>query len=55
MTALPVGLLLLISVIAPHYVHPLFHRAAGIIGLAVGAAMIGAAFVIMRRIVDIEP
>ena len=54
-TALPAALLLLISVVAPNYVHPLFHRVAGVIGLAVGAAMICAAFVIMRRIVDIEP
>jgi tight adherence protein B len=52
--SLPVALLMFISLVAPQYVHPLYHRAAGIIGLVVGAAMICTAFVIMRRIVDIE-
>jgi hypothetical protein len=36
-------------------VHALFDRAPDISDLAAGAAMICTAFVIVRRIVDIEP
>jgi tight adherence protein B len=53
-TALPVALLLIISVVNPHYVHPLFHRTAGIIALGVAALMLVSGFLIIRRIVDIK-
>jgi tight adherence protein B len=53
-TALPVALLLLISIINPHYVHPLFHRTAGVIALGVAALMLVSGFLIIRRIVDIK-
>jgi tight adherence protein C len=36
-SSLPVALLLIISIIDPHYIHPLFHRTAGVIALGVGA------------------
>jgi tight adherence protein B len=53
-SALPVVLLLAVSVINPHYIHPLFHRTAGLIGLGVGAAMLVSGFLVIRRIVDIK-
>jgi tight adherence protein B len=53
-SALPVVLLVLISLINPHYVHPLFHRTAGVIGLGIGAVMVLSGFLVMRRIVDIK-
>jgi tight adherence protein B len=53
-SALPVALLVLISLINPHYIHPLFHRAAGVIGLGIGALMVLSGFLVMRRIVDIK-
>jgi tight adherence protein B len=53
-SALPVALLLLISLINPGYVHPLFHRAAGIIGLCIGATMTVCGSLIIRRIVNIK-
>jgi tight adherence protein B len=53
-SALPVLLLVFISLVNPHYVHPLFHRTAGMIGLGLGAAMLLAGFVVIRRIVDIK-
>jgi tight adherence protein B len=53
-SALPPALLLIISLINPAYIHPLFHRTGGIVALCVGAAMVGAGFFVIRRIVDIE-
>jgi tight adherence protein B len=53
-TSLPVVLLVFISIINPHYIHPLFHRTAGIIALGVGAAMLLSGFLLIRRIVDIK-
>jgi tight adherence protein B len=53
-SALPVVLLVLISFINPHYIHPLFHRTAGVIALGVAAAMLVTGFLIIRRIVDIK-
>jgi tight adherence protein B len=53
-TSLPVALLLIVSVINPHYIHPLFHRTAGVIALGVAAVMLVSGFLIIRRIVDIK-
>jgi tight adherence protein B len=51
---LPVILLIVITLLSPHYVHPLFHRTLGIVALAFGAGLIGLGFWFVRRIVDIE-
>ena len=48
------ALLVLISLINPHYIHPLFHRTAGLIALGLGALMVATGFLIIRRIVDIK-
>jgi tight adherence protein B len=53
-SALPVALLVFISLVNPHYIHPLFHRTAGIIGLGAGAVMLVSGFLIIRRIVNIK-
>jgi tight adherence protein B len=53
-TALPVVLLVFISIINPHYIHPLFHRTAGIIALGVAAAMLLSGFLLTSRIMDIK-
>jgi tight adherence protein B len=53
-TALPVALLVFISIINPRYIHPLFHRTAGVIALGVAAVMLVSGFLIIRRIVDIK-
>ena len=53
-SSLPVALLVIISLLSPHYIHPLFHRAAGIIALCLGAAMVAAGAWAIRRIVDIK-
>jgi len=53
-SSLPVALLVIISILNPHYIDPLFHRTAGIIALCVGAVMLGAGFWVIRRIVDIK-
>jgi tight adherence protein B len=54
LSALPIALLLLISLINPHYIHPLFHRTPGLIALGFCVAMLISAFLIIRRIVDIK-
>jgi tight adherence protein B len=51
---LPVVLLIAISLINPHYLHPLFHTVAGVFFLVLGIVMMIAGGLIMRRIVDIE-
>lgn len=53
-SALPVVLLLAVSVINPHYIYPLFHRTGGLIGLGFAAVMLVSGFLIIRRIVDIK-
>lgn len=53
-SSLPVALLILISFINPHYIHPLFHRTAGVVALGAGAAMLTLGFLVIRRIVDIK-
>ncbi len=53
LSLLPAGLLLMVSVINPSYVHPLFHTTIGIILLVSAAAMtLGGSFVI-KKIVQI--
>jgi tight adherence protein B len=51
---LPVGLLLLISAINPSYMRPLFHHTSGKVMLAVGAVMIVAGSLVIKKIVDIK-
>jgi tight adherence protein B len=58
---LPIFLILILSVIAPKFMEPMFYNPPAILGLpvgvvllAVGAIMMGMGFVLIRRIVDIE-
>lgn len=53
-SALPVVLLVVISLIDPAYLTPLLHRTAGQVLLAIGAVMVIAGSLVIRRIVDIE-
>ena len=54
LSALPVLLLLGISLINPHYVSPLFHTVIGIIALGVAAVMVASGAVIIRKIVNMD-
>jgi tight adherence protein B len=54
LTALPIALLIAISIINPSYTYPLFHKAIGIIALFVAGAMVISGALILRRIVNIE-
>jgi tight adherence protein B len=54
LSLMPVGLLILISIINPAYVHPMFHSTTGLIGLGIGGALIVSGGLVIRRIVDIE-
>lgn len=54
LSLLPVGLLMMISLINPAYVHPLFHTTPGLIGLGVGLTLVVAGGLVMRKIVDIK-
>ncbi len=53
LSALPAGLLLIISVVNPGYAHPLFHTTTGIIALVVALVLMIAGSVIIRKIVNI--
>jgi tight adherence protein B len=54
LSVLPLLLLLVISLANPHYVRPLFHTAAGVVFLVIGAVMVIAGAAIIQRIVSID-
>ncbi|HEX3802058.1 MAG TPA: type II secretion system F family protein [Solirubrobacteraceae bacterium] len=54
LSLLPVGLLMLISLLNPTYVHPLFHTTVGLIGLGVGVGLVVTGALVMRKIIDIK-
>jgi tight adherence protein B len=54
LTCLPVGLLLLIALLNPGYLHPLIHTPFGKFVLLVGAIMVTCGSLVIKRIVEIE-
>lgn len=54
LSLLPVGLLMMISLINPGYVHPLFHTTPGLIGLGVAVGLVITGGLVIRKIVDIK-
>jgi tight adherence protein B len=54
LSLLPVGLLMLISLINPTYVHPMFHTTTGLIGLGIGVGLVIVGGLVIRKIVDIK-
>jgi tight adherence protein B len=54
LSALPVLLLIAISVIDPKYVHPLFHNTIGVIALAVSGFMVLLGGLAIRKIITID-
>ncbi|HEY8792359.1 MAG TPA: VWA domain-containing protein [Gaiellaceae bacterium] len=54
LTCLPVGLLLLIVLLNPGYIHPLLHTGFGKLLLVIGAVMVTCGSLIIKRIVEIE-
>ena len=61
LTLLPVALVLLLSVIAPTFMEPMFRKPPALLGqpaglfiLGFGGLMMGIGFILIRRIVDIE-
>lgn len=54
LSGLPVGLLLIISVVNPGYSHPLFHSTPGLIALGVAMGLMGSGSYIIRRIINIQ-
>lgn len=53
LSALPAGLLLIISMVNPGYAHPLFHSTTGNIALGVALGLMVAGSYIIRRIINI--
>jgi len=53
-SALPVGLLLVLTVINPHYIHPLVATLAGKILLGFAAALVVGGSLVIKKIVDIK-
>ena len=51
---LPVGLLLIISVVNPSYAHPLFHSTGGLIALGAGVVLTVCGSLVIRKIVNIK-
>ncbi len=54
LSLMPVGLLILISLLNPDYVHPLFHTTGGMIALGVGLGLVIAGGLVIKKIVTIE-
>jgi tight adherence protein B len=54
LSCLPVGLLLLVSVINPTYVHPMFHTTIGIILIVMAGVMSLAGSFVIKKIVQID-
>ncbi|MGC9221192.1 MAG: type II secretion system F family protein [Solirubrobacteraceae bacterium] len=54
LSLMPVAILILISIINPTYVHPLFHTTVGLVGLGIGFVLIVGGALTIRRIVDIK-
>ncbi len=54
LSLLPVGLLMMISLVNPSYVHPLFHSTAGLIALGVGVGLVLTGGLVIRRIIEIK-
>jgi tight adherence protein B len=54
LTCLPVGLMLLIALLNPGYLHPLIHTPFGKFVLVVGAIMVTCGSLVIKRIVEIE-
>jgi tight adherence protein B len=54
LSLLPVGLLVIVSVINPSYMHPMYHSTIGIIALIFAALMSIAGSLVIRRVVTIE-
>ncbi len=54
LSAMPAGLLLLLSLLNPKYTSPLFHETLGIMALAAATTMVIAGSFAIRKIVDID-
>lgn len=54
LSLLPVGLLMIISLLNPSYTHPLFHSTIGLAALGVGVACTGAGSFLINKIVNID-
>jgi tight adherence protein B len=51
---MPVGLLMVISVVNPKYMHPMFHSTTGLIALGVATALVIAGGMVIRKIIQIN-
>ena len=54
LTFMPPVILLIMRLVSPKYVRPLFHTTAGIVALLVALVMVIAGSLVMKRIVNIE-
>ena len=54
LSALPLGLLLMVSLINPQYIHPLFHTTIGVILLVFAGLMSVLGSLVIRKIVQID-
>jgi tight adherence protein B len=54
LSLLPVFLLMFLSAVNPHYMHPLFHSTTGLIALGVAIGLVIAGGLTIRKIINIE-
>ena len=53
-TALPIALVILISLINPHYMHPLVHRVIGKVMIVIAVLLVIGGSLVIKKIVDIK-
>jgi len=54
LSLLPVFLLIVISVVNPTYMHPMFHKTVGLIALGVAVGLVIAGGMVIRKIIEIN-
>ncbi|MGH2862895.1 MAG: type II secretion system F family protein, partial [Solirubrobacteraceae bacterium] len=54
LSMLPVAMLIFISLINPHYVHPLFHSSVGLIALGIALGLVAAGGLVIKKIIEIK-
>ncbi|MGO9884716.1 MAG: VWA domain-containing protein [Solirubrobacteraceae bacterium] len=54
LSGMPVMLLIILSIVNPHYTSPLFHETAGIIALVIAGVLVITGSVVIRKIVNID-
>jgi tight adherence protein B len=54
LSVMPIGLLMVISIVNPKYMHPMFHSTTGLIALGIAIALVISGGLVIRKIIQIN-